>query len=110
MLRAGTRSILGRNCGASFCSISVQRMPRRPRSTASVSPVGPAPAMRTGVSMGWVALPHQHVMAGLVRAIHVFLCAVKQGVDGRDKPGHDVEKEWIVTKVSIPRRAVAEQD
>jgi hypothetical protein len=28
------------------------------------------------------------VMPGLVPGIHVFL--IKQGVDGRDKPGHDV--------------------
>jgi hypothetical protein len=28
-----------------------------------------------------------HVMPGLVPGIHVFL--IKQGVDGRDKPGHD---------------------
>ncbi len=51
MLRAFTRSILGRNCGASFCSMSVQRTPRKPRSTASVSPTGPAPTMRTWVSI-----------------------------------------------------------
>ena len=32
------------------------------------------------------------VMAGLVPAIHVFLCGggEKQDVDGRDEPGHDV--------------------
>jgi hypothetical protein len=29
-----------------------------------------------------------HVMPGLVPGIHAFLLA-KQGVDGRDKPGHD---------------------
>jgi len=28
-------------------------------------------------------------MAGLVPAIHVFLDARPQGVDARDKPGHD---------------------
>src|ERR1700730_7469798 len=50
MLRALQRSILGRNCGASFCSMMVQEMPRRTRSTASVKPVGPAPIMRTWVS------------------------------------------------------------
>jgi hypothetical protein len=31
------------------------------------------------------------VMPGLVPGIHVFLFA-KQDVDGRDKPGHDVER------------------
>src|SRR5207302_956772 len=51
MLRALTRSIFGKNCGASFCSTSMQRTPRRPRSTASVNPVGPPPAMRTWVSI-----------------------------------------------------------
>src|SRR5712691_9724156 len=51
MVRALQRSILGRNCGASFCSTTVQRTPRRPRSMASVRPVGPAPMMRTWVSM-----------------------------------------------------------
>jgi hypothetical protein len=31
-----------------------------------------------------------HVMPGLVPGIHAFLAAQnKQGVDGRDKPGHD---------------------
>jgi hydroxymethylglutaryl-CoA lyase len=29
------------------------------------------------------------VMPGLVPGIHVFLRCIKQGVDGRDKPGHD---------------------
>jgi hypothetical protein len=28
-------------------------------------------------------------MAGFMPAIHVFLATLKQGVDGRDKPGHD---------------------
>src|SRR5437764_6393767 len=51
MLRALTRSIFGKNCGASFCSTSMQRTLRRPRSTASVNPVGPPPPMRTWVSM-----------------------------------------------------------
>src|SRR5690348_5521280 len=50
MVRALQRSIFGRKAGASFCSISVQRMPRLPRSTASVSPTGPAPTIRTCVS------------------------------------------------------------
>src|SRR5256885_7838588 len=49
MLRALQRSILGRNCGASFCSIKTQRIPRRPRSSASVRPTGPAPTMRTWI-------------------------------------------------------------
>src|SRR5687768_15060199 len=48
MVRALHRSIFGRNCGASFCSIKVQGMPRRPRSTAKVRPVGPAPTIRMG--------------------------------------------------------------
>src|SRR6187401_3182183 len=51
MVRALHRSIFGRNCGASFCSIRVQAIPRRPRSMASVNPVGPAPTIRTGVFM-----------------------------------------------------------
>src|SRR6266702_2344520 len=51
MERALHRSILGHMCGASFCSTSVQRTPRRPRSSASVRPTGPAPTMRTSVSM-----------------------------------------------------------
>src|SRR5436305_2219884 len=49
MLRALQRSIFGRNCGASFCSIRMQRTPRRPRSYASVRPTGPAPTIRTSV-------------------------------------------------------------
>ena len=31
-------------------------------------------------------------MAGFMPAIHVFLATLKQDVDGRDKPGHDVER------------------
>src|ERR1043165_5231429 len=61
MVRALQRSILGRNCGASFCSIRTQRTPRCPSAMASVSPTGPAPTMRTWVfdGMRWVraALP-----------------------------------------------------
>jgi hypothetical protein len=34
-----------------------------------------------------VSLVCIHVMRGLVPRIHVFGCC--QGVDGRDKPGHD---------------------
>jgi hypothetical protein len=33
----------------------------------------------------------QFVMAGLVPAIHVFVLTPKEGVDARDKRGHDVE-------------------
>jgi hypothetical protein len=34
-------------------------------------------------------------MPGLVPGIHVFLpWAAKQGVDGRDKPGHDDLSFW----------------
>jgi hypothetical protein len=29
------------------------------------------------------------VMPGLVPGIHVLLCSAPEGVDGRDKPGHD---------------------
>jgi len=31
-------------------------------------------------------------MAGLVPAIHVFRAAGKEGVDARDKPGHDEKR------------------
>jgi hypothetical protein len=31
-------------------------------------------------------------MPGLVPGIHVFAASTKKDVDGRDKPGHDVEK------------------
>jgi hypothetical protein len=31
------------------------------------------------------------VMPALVAGIHVFRAAAKQGVDGRDRPGHDEE-------------------
>src|SRR5437660_12045908 len=54
MVRALHRSIFGRRAGAGFFSISRQRTPRRPRSTASVSPTGPAPTMRTCVSIGFL--------------------------------------------------------
>jgi len=32
------------------------------------------------------------VMPGLVPGIHGFLTFAKQGVDGRDEPGHDGER------------------
>jgi hypothetical protein len=32
------------------------------------------------------------VMPALVAGIHVFLAELQQGVDGRDKPGHDSEE------------------
>jgi hypothetical protein len=36
-------------------------------------------------------------MPGLVPGIHVFsLCYIKQDVDGRDKPGHDVSGSQTV--------------
>ena len=47
MVRALQRSIFGRKAGACLRSISVQRMPRNPRSMASVSPTGPAPTTMT---------------------------------------------------------------
>ncbi|BBB98054.1 hypothetical protein BE61_34900 [Bradyrhizobium elkanii USDA 61] len=33
------------------------------------------------------------VMPGLVPGIHVFAAAYKKDVDGRDKPGHDNDRE-----------------
>jgi hypothetical protein len=36
-----------------------------------------------------------HVMPGLVPGIHALLCD-KEGVDGRDKPGHD--ERWVLAK------------
>src|SRR5215470_3707907 len=53
MERAFTRSILGRKAGCSFCSTKVQRTPRLPRSIASVRPVGPAPTIKTSLSIGF---------------------------------------------------------
>jgi hypothetical protein len=32
-------------------------------------------------------------MPGLVPGIHVFAAAYKKDVDGRDKPGHDNDRE-----------------
>ena len=34
------------------------------------------------------------VTAGLVPAIDVFICARRQGVDARDKPGHDADRYY----------------
>src|SRR5579864_7386045 len=51
MVRALMRSIFGRNAGRGFCSIRTQRTPRLPRSMASVSPTGPAPTIRTSLSI-----------------------------------------------------------
>jgi hypothetical protein len=33
----------------------------------------------------------QFVMPGFMPGIHAFLYFTKQGVDGRDKPGHDAD-------------------
>src|SRR5471030_1314218 len=50
-------------------------------------------------------------MPGLVPGIHDFLHAVKQGVDGRDKPGHDgdgygCQASSLTPAVSAPSREV----
>jgi hypothetical protein len=34
-------------------------------------------------------------MPGLVPGIHVFLDVADEDVDGRDKPGHDGELEYV---------------
>jgi hypothetical protein len=39
-------------------------------------------------------------MPALVAGIHVLLAAAQQGVDGRDKPGHD-EWEWSFNMTEI---------
>src|ERR1043166_5600309 len=57
MVRALQRSIFGSLAGAGFCSMRVERTPRRPSSSASVSPTGPAPTMRTWVSKPRALLP-----------------------------------------------------
>jgi hypothetical protein len=41
-------------------------------------------------------------MPDLVPGIHVFLCSGDKDVDGRDKPGHDVDRS-IIMKVGITR-------
>src|SRR6202035_1604775 len=51
MVRALMRSIFGRKAGRSFCSMMVHRTPRLPRSIASVRPVGPAPTIKTSLSI-----------------------------------------------------------
>src|SRR5467141_2544124 len=42
-------------------------------------------------------------MAGLVPAIHVFLAAIFEDVDARDKPGHDEERAKLTPR-KIPSR------
>src|SRR4029079_12910195 len=64
IVRALQRSIFGRNSGAGFASINVQRAPRRPRSMASVNPTGPAPTIRTSVVIGGT---HQQIEVALCR-------------------------------------------
>src|ERR1041385_5052962 len=47
-------------------------------------------------------------MAGLVPAIHAFIC--RQGVDARDKRGHDVEREcYMPLTIEDRLRAVEDQ-
>src|SRR5579875_544980 len=64
MVRALQRSILGSWIDVSFFSTSRQRTPRVPRSSARVSPTGPAPTMRTCVSITRFSVIQQ---AGVVR-------------------------------------------
>ena len=49
----------------------------------------------------------EFVMPGLVPGIHAFLL-VKQGVDGRDKPGHDVERSCVrlYANPCLPRNSI----
>jgi hypothetical protein len=49
MVRGPTMSIFGCSIAPSVFSISVQGMPRQPRSPANARPTGPAPTIRTGV-------------------------------------------------------------
>ena len=44
-------------------------------------------ALMTGYDM--LAIEPSPVMPGLVPGIHVFLSLKRQGVDGRNKSGHD---------------------
>ena len=66
-VRTMQRSIFGHMCGAVFCSIRVQRMPRRPRSMASVRPTGPAPTISTRVSTFWSGMCRAEGLAQLLR-------------------------------------------
>jgi hypothetical protein len=44
-------------------------------------------------------------MPALVAGIHVLLVSfIKEDVDGRDEPGHDVESVSTITKVARPAR------
>ena len=45
---------------------------------------------------------HSAVMPALVAGIHVLLSRSKEGVDGRDKPGHDgAEKCFNMTEIPL---------
>ncbi|MCW2224328.1 hypothetical protein M2232_007860 [Bradyrhizobium japonicum] len=46
----------------------------------------------------WGELPTEVVMPGLVPGIHV-LWTLPQGVDGRDKPGHDDGESSVPQKL-----------
>src|SRR4051812_47102185 len=78
MVRALQRSILGRKAGASLISSRTQPMPRLPRSTASVSPTGPAPTITTCVSAmtspcRLPAGPRFSASHGHERALHIVI-------------------------------------
>src|SRR6266446_1233027 len=49
IVRTPIKSILGWSITPSVFSISVQALPRQPRSPANAKPIGPAPTIRTGV-------------------------------------------------------------
>ena len=80
-------------------------MPLRPRQKSSAMRCRPRPLRRLGfVSPNWISGSFRQnaefVMAGLVPAIHAFLRA-KQGVDARDKRGHDGGKLCAQTSASL---------
>jgi hypothetical protein len=54
--------------------------------------------------------PGSFVMPALVAGIHVLLAATnKQGVDGRDEPGHDErERRFDVTEIHFDLNQAAE--
>src|SRR6267378_1445836 len=90
MVRALHRSIFGRNCGASFCSINVQRTPRLPRSMASVRPTGPPPTTITCVSIA----PYSASPAERGAALDAMEFAILGGPDPKTAVGSQFESSF----------------
>src|SRR5215211_7443130 len=103
IVRALQRSILGRNWGVSFRSMSSQRMPLRPRSMASVKPTGPAPTMMTCVSNSRPRSQREHPLG--IQLKELLLVRLAQGQLVLDPHLFRYVLVWVIHRVHHSVRA-----